>query len=118
MSGMAIRNRSLVALLAAGCIAGSAAVMWRGPPHTRQPRTLLPGFTAEEAAGQLVVTSVRDGSGAARAGMAPGDVVETIEGQKVHRLQDAQFLARHPRQIVHVGLVHAAKHHDVTLTKQ
>lgn len=115
---MAIRNRSLLALLVATGLTGSAAIMWHGPPRTRPPRTLLPGFTAEESAGQLVITSVRDGSGAARAGIAPGDVVETIDGRKIHHLQDAQFLARHPHGVVHVGLVHAAHHHDVTIGRQ
>lgn len=118
MSSAAIRNRGLLTLLAAAGLAGSAAVMWHGPPHTRTPRALLPGFTAEESAGRLVITSVRDGSGAAKAGIAPGDVVETIDGRKVHRLQDAQFLARHSHGVVHVGLVHAAHRHDVAIGHQ
>jgi len=117
--GMALPARGLVALLVAGGVVGSAAVMLDGPPHLRPARVTLPGFTAEEASGQLVVTSVRDGSGAALAGVSPGDVVETIDGARIHRLQDAaQFLTKHPHVPVRVGLVHAARHHDVMIGKR
>lgn len=108
-----------VALAAAGALA-SAAVMWDSPWRTRPSRAELPGFTAEDTAGRLVVTSVRDGSGAERAGIAPGDVVETLDGRPVRRLRDAaQVLTQRPRRApVRIGLVHAAKYHDVMLSKK
>lgn len=118
MSGVAISTRGLVALLAAGGIAGSAVVMLHGPPHIHPLRVALPGFTAEEASGHLVITSVRDGSGAAAAGLSPGDVVETIDGRRIDHLQDAaRFLTRRPLGPLRVGLVHDDRHHDVMLDR-
>ncbi|MFC3174748.1 PDZ domain-containing protein [Novosphingobium bradum] len=112
-------SRSLLAALAAGGVIGSVAIMLHGPPRLRPPRTMLPGFTAEETAGHLVVTSVRDGSSAQRAGLAPGDVVETLDGRPIRRLQDAALALRYdPHGAVRVGLVHAARHHDVTLRRR
>jgi S1-C subfamily serine protease len=119
MSGLPARTQGLAALLAVGGVLASAAVIVHGPAFVRQTRVQLPGFTAEEVSGQLVVTSVRDDSGAERAGIASGDVLVSLDGRPMRRMQEAtQFLNHHRHDPVRVGLVHLARRTDVVIGKR
>jgi len=59
------------------------------PPHPR-PRDQIPGLTYEaerkapHAPLKLIVTSVQDGSAAAKADIAAGDVIDGIDGKPIH----------------------------------
>lgn len=68
----------LVAIVAAGMVA-TALLM---PP--RRAAADLPGITtADGSAGALVVTSVKSGSQADRAGISVGDTIVGLDGQRI-----------------------------------
>jgi serine protease Do len=64
------------------------------------------GVTAVDARGHVIVFGVSSGSPAAAAGLLPGDVVSTVDGDKIGSARDlrAEIRSRRPGDPVHVGV--------------
>lgn len=78
----------------------------------------LPGLTAEESGGALIVTSVRDQSSAERAGIAAGDQILAIDGQPLRHLTEASHLFSHaPEAKVRISVLHARERRDVMVDR-
>lgn len=110
--------RGIWPLIAAGFGLGAIATLTLTPrsASSMQDAAVLPGLTAESGPAGLIVTSVRDGSGAQQAGIAPGDLVTTLDGKPINRLRDAENYLTHDRNdIVRLSIVHDGQSRMVSL---
>lgn len=118
MTAFVESRRGLLALLAMGGALGSLGIALRAPAAPESYSAILPGFTAEDGPDGLVVTSVRDGGRAERAGIAPGDLIVALDGRAVRRLRDAAaYLKKDKNDHVRLGLIHAAQRRDVLVER-
>jgi predicted metalloprotease with PDZ domain len=74
------------------------------------------GFTARPSHGFIVVDSVEPGSSGQKAGLAPGDILWTFNGQPMTELPEASAYARRPGEKARFAVQRGGKTFDVTLT--
>lgn len=109
-----------VGLVAVGSAFAIAVVVAMSPPAHQAHgfERVLPGLTAEETPAGLIVTSVRDGSGAASSGVLAGDRILAVDGHRVRHLHDAASLIAHNRRSkVHLHLLHDARARSISVDR-
>jgi hypothetical protein len=107
-----------IALILCTFLLTSAAIMismhpihlFGEPSSARQAAALLPGFTADDAPSPgigLIVTSLRSGSEAQRAGLRVGDAVLSVDGRAIRSLgQIGPYLRRDRNPRIDFAVLH------------